>query len=334
MKIGPLSLDRENTHAYVAFGDSGLDVVVESSDDKGLAALRRKCGPEPLVCERALAHVAGAQGLKLAELPPHIRPIKAALAVYLEHGPTLEAVGLELILELIDAAVAFEAAEPWHVFEPDEPLSIRIDAAGRELEGCVVGASGEEFGLALYHQAGSIDRLHTLVQEGRPEAGRSLACTTMLLAYDSSCSVEAVRAMTGVELAPLVFHITRGGPREAGPDDVAVLVAGLRAVTALAEGRAPRGRPAIPRTRSLPMPHAQTPWRNHEGRTQAWAGTSPARAVAARSSSAVTSVPSRPRRHQRPARRARCSTLETSSSRRTSSSMASGGSGARCSCAA
>ncbi len=241
MKIGPLSLDRENTHAYVAFGDGGLDVVVEGSDDKGLAALRRKCGQEPLVCERALAHVAGAQGLKLAELPPHVRAIKAALAVCLEHGPTLETVGPELILELIDAAVAFEAAEPWHVFEPDEPLSIRIDAAGRELEGCVLGAGGEEFGLALYHQAGSIDRVHTFVQEGRPEAGRSLACTTMLLAYDSSCSVEAVRAMTGVELAPLVFHITGGGPREAGPDDVAVLVAGLRAVTALAEGRAPRG---------------------------------------------------------------------------------------------
>jgi len=241
MKIGPLSLDRENTHAYVAFGDGGLDVVVEGSDDKGLAALRRKCGQEPLVCERALAHVAGAQGLKLAELPPHVRAIKAALAVSLEHGATLETVGPELILELIDAAVAFEAAEPWHVFEPDEPLSIRIDAAGRELEGCVLGAGGEEFGLALYHQAGSIDRVHTFMQEGRPEAGRSLACTTMLLAYDSSCSVEAVRAMTGVELAPLVFHITRGGPREAGPDDVAVLVAGLRAVTALAEGRAPRG---------------------------------------------------------------------------------------------
>jgi hypothetical protein len=33
----------------------------------------------------------------------------------------------------------------------------------------------------------------------------------MLLAYGSSCSVEAVRAMTGVEVAPLVFHITRGG---------------------------------------------------------------------------------------------------------------------------
>ncbi|MGH2898917.1 MAG: DUF7309 domain-containing protein, partial [Solirubrobacteraceae bacterium] len=241
MKIGPLSLERGSAHAYVAFGEAGLNVVVEASDGKGLAALRRKCAEEPLVCERALSQVAAAQGLKVVELPPQVRAIKAALAVSLEHGPTLETVGPELVLELIDAAVAFEAAEPWHVFEPDEPLSIRIDASGRELEGCVLGAGGEEFGLALYHQAGSIDRVHTCVKDGRPKAARSLACTTMLLAYDSSCSVEAVRAMTGVELAPLVFHITRGGPRAAGPDDVAVLVAGLRAVTALAEDRAPRG---------------------------------------------------------------------------------------------
>lgn len=241
MKIGPIHLDRGSAHAYVAFGECGLDVVVEASDDKGIAALRRKCGQEPLACERALAKVAAAQGLKVAELPHEVRAIKAALAVSFEHGPTLETVGPELILELIDAAVAFEAAEPWNVFESDEPLSIRIDSAGRELEGCVLGAGGEEFGLALYHQAGSIDRVHTFVEEGRPEAARSLACTTVLLAHDSSCTVESVRAMTGVEVAPLVFHVTRGGPRAAGPEDVAVLVAGLRAVTALAEGRAPRG---------------------------------------------------------------------------------------------
>lgn len=241
MKIGPLPLDREQVHAYVAFGGGRLEVAVLGSDEKGLAALRHKCGQERLVCEPALAHVARAQGLQVAELPPPARAIKAALAVSLAHGPTLENVSAELILELVDAAVAFEAAEPWHVFELEEPLSIRIGAAGRALEGCVLGAGGEEFGLALYHQIGSIDRVHTFMQEGRPEAARSLACTTLLLFYDNSYSVEAVRAMTGVPLAPLVVHTTRNGPGVAGPDDVAVLVAGLRAVTALAEGRAPRG---------------------------------------------------------------------------------------------
>jgi hypothetical protein len=209
MKIGPLPLERGSAHAYVAFGESGLDVAVESSDDKGLAALRRTCGQEPLVCEQSLAQVAAALELKVAELPPQVRAIKAALAVSFEHGPTLEPVGPELILELIDAAVAFEAAEPWHVFEPDEPLSIRIDSAGRELEGCVLGAGGEEFGLALYHQAGSIDRVHAFVEEGRPEAARSVACTTMLLR--SSPPRTPVSRWALPRFVPTFLRI--GGPR-------------------------------------------------------------------------------------------------------------------------
>ncbi len=246
MKIGPLPLDRGSAHAYVAFGDSGLEAAVERSDEDGIATLRRKCGREPLVCERALARVAAAQGLSVAELPREVLGIKAALAVTFDHGPTLEAVGPELVLELIGAAVAFAAAEPWNVFEPEEALSIRIDSPQRELEGCVLGAGGEEFGLALYHQRGSIDRVGSLVAQGRPELARSVACTTMLLVRDSACSVDAVRALTGAEVAPLVFHIARGGPRAAGPHDVAILVAGLRAVTALAEGRAPRGETVDP----------------------------------------------------------------------------------------
>jgi hypothetical protein len=58
----------------------------------------------------------------------------------------------------------------------------------------------------------------------------------VLIARDGSYAVEAVRAMTGVAAAPLVFHITRGKPGPAGARDVAALVAALRAVTALTEG--------------------------------------------------------------------------------------------------
>ena len=41
MKIGPVELENGSASAYVAFGESGLDVVLEATDDKGLAALRR-----------------------------------------------------------------------------------------------------------------------------------------------------------------------------------------------------------------------------------------------------------------------------------------------------
>jgi hypothetical protein len=56
--------------AYVAFGESGLDVVVEATDDKGLAALRRRSGGEQLLCEPALSPGAAAHGLAVGKLPP------------------------------------------------------------------------------------------------------------------------------------------------------------------------------------------------------------------------------------------------------------------------
>ena len=63
MKIGPLDLEKGPASAYVAFGESGLDVVVEATDDKGLAALRRTSKEEPFVCEPALSLSATMHGV-------------------------------------------------------------------------------------------------------------------------------------------------------------------------------------------------------------------------------------------------------------------------------
>jgi hypothetical protein len=244
MKIGPMELEKGSACAYVAFGESGLDVVVEATDDSGLTALRRRSHGEPLVCEPALSPSATVHGIAVGKLSPEALAVKAALAVSLEHGPVMEHVAPQLVAELIMATVEFDAAEPWNAFGPDEAIAIRFEPGGREVEGCIMGQSGEEFGLALYHHKGSIDKVMLLSAEGRPEAARSLACTTVLVARDDSFAVDAVREMTGVAAAPLVLHITRGKAGAAGEQDVAALVAALRAVTALAEG----GRQASGRT--------------------------------------------------------------------------------------
>ncbi|MDB4955686.1 MAG: hypothetical protein JWO36_3255 [Myxococcales bacterium] len=244
MKIGPIDLEKGSASAYVAFGESGLDVVLEPTDDKGLAALRRRSSRgEPLVCEPALSRSAIEHGLAVGKLPPEALAIKAALAVSFDHGPVMEHVAPQLVVELIVATIEFAASEPWNAFEPDEAIAIRFEPDGREVEGCVMGQAGEEFGLALYHHKGSIDKVMALAAEGRPEAARTIACTTVLIARDDSFAVDAVHEMTGVAGAPLVFHCTRGKPGPAGEQDIAALVAALRAVTALAQdGRQASGR--------------------------------------------------------------------------------------------
>ncbi len=240
VKLGPLQFGQDSAHAYVAFGQDGLDMVLEGSDDEGIAALRRKCGAIPLVTEPALAKVAAAHGLKVAELPPPMVALKASLAVIVTHGPWLDAVHPTLVIELIEAAAAFEFAAPWKGGGLDGPLTIRLDT-GRTYEGLVVGASGEEVGLALYHQAGSVARVQAFIAAGRPEAAVELPSTTLFLTTESAFCVAAVHAMVKAKRAPLVVHVTPRGPTAARSDDVAAVIAALRAVTALAAGRPPRG---------------------------------------------------------------------------------------------
>ncbi|HSS03103.1 MAG TPA: SEC-C domain-containing protein, partial [Kofleriaceae bacterium] len=258
---------------YVAFGASGLDAVVEATDDKGLATLRRRTRGEPLICEPALSPSAAVHGVAVGKLPPDAVAVKAAMAVSLEHGPMMEHVAPQLVIELIAALIDFAAAEAWNAFAPDEPIAIRFEPGGLEVEGCVMGQAGEELGLALYHHKGSIEKVIALSREGRPEAARALPCTSVVVARDDSFAVEAVREMTGVPVAPLVFHMQRGRPAPASEQDVAALVAALRAVTALSEG----GRQASGRTldrthrvvahaaRGLARPRGATPRPAFEG---------------------------------------------------------------------
>src|SRR5688500_4273915 len=98
MKIGPIDLEKGSTSAYVAFGESGLDVVVEATDEKGLAALKRRSGGEPLVCEPALSRSATTSGLPIGKPPPEVLAMKAALAVNLDHGPVMGHVPPQLVI--------------------------------------------------------------------------------------------------------------------------------------------------------------------------------------------------------------------------------------------
>lgn len=233
MKLGPLSLERGTASAYVAFGEAGLDVVVEADDEDGLVSLARRNKDEVLVCEPSLSRAAVRRGLSVAAPPPVALSMKAALAVNLDHGRALVDVSPELVLELIEATLEFNAAAPWRSFEPDEAIAIRIEPGGRELEGCVLGQGGEEFGLALYHQAGSIQKVIAFADEGRPEKARSLGATTMLIERGDAFVVDAIEEMAGVAAAPRVLHVARGNVSPATAHDVARLVAALRAVTAM-----------------------------------------------------------------------------------------------------
>ncbi len=239
MKIGPLPIAKGTGNAYVAFGPSGLDIVVEADDARGLSALLRRGGREPLVCELALGAAARAHGLEVAKPDPAALSMKVALAIGLSHGPALANVPPQLSLELVEATIAFDAAAPWLAFGADEEIRVRFGPGGKEVAACVLGQAGEEFGLALYDEAGSIAKVASLVEAGKYEAARNVPCLTVLVDRDPTCAVAAVDELLGVALAPLLLRVTRGNTAKVSEPETARMVAALRAIVALARGESP-----------------------------------------------------------------------------------------------
>lgn len=239
MKIGPFATEADGeASAYIAFGASGMDAAVEQTDAAGLAALMARAKREQLVCEPALARAAAGLGMAVGELPLEASAMKAAMAVKFDHPGLLDEVSPPLILDLITAMVELDEAKPWEVFESDEPIAIRLQRRGREVveEGCIMGQAGEQFGFALYRERGSIDRIVELTMQGRHEAARMLGATTLLIEDRDSYVCSAIEAMTGVAIAPVVCNMDGGRLAPAREQEVAALVAAVRAVTALAHG--------------------------------------------------------------------------------------------------
>lgn len=235
VRVGPIEVKPRAQFAYLAVAEDGVvQLVLEHADSLGLAALRRKLPKTAaLVCEPALDTAARALGLGVAPPPREVAMLKAALAVTLAHGPMLSKVDPELVLALVEATVAFAAAEPWHAFEPDEVLTVELGPEPELREACVMGQGGEEFGLAIYHEPGSVAKLMSAPERASRRVAMSLPCTTVLL-EDASFSARAVGELGGPAIAPQVLQIARGQQRPTSAREVAVLVGALRATTALA----------------------------------------------------------------------------------------------------
>lgn len=233
-KLGPQQTAQGSFSTLIHLGDGRLDAAANADDLEALRELRSRSGAT-LTCERKLGPAAATLGLATGPFPPEALALRAGLAVGLSHGPLLAGVkDPGLLLELIDAAGAFERAEPWEHFLPDETLDIEVkDALTRSFEACVMGQGGETFGLAMYFEHGSIERLRATPD---PEDARALECMSLLIEPEPEYVAEAVEALGHRKFAPSLMRLKRGDLRPCTMGEVAELIAALRAVTDLARG--------------------------------------------------------------------------------------------------
>lgn len=237
MKVGPIEFeDAETTTAYLAIGDEGVDTVFADSDRSGLEQLLAK-RREEAVCEPALKSAARKLGLRVERPSPPALAFKAGFAIVIAHGTMLELDNLPLVIDLAEAFVAFLRAEPWMVFEADEVLGVDLQKPARSYEGCVMGQLGEAFGLALYHQQGSVQAIRDLTEAERGAEEVMFPCTSVLVEHEPAFVLEAMKDFVGLAVAPGLLHFRHGEPTPMEEGDVAAVVASLKAVTALSMGQ-------------------------------------------------------------------------------------------------
>ncbi len=241
LKLGPIAVGRDEAYVYPVISEEGPVILEARNDKEAVAAALRKWGKDGVQCDQRLSAAAKKAGFQVAELDPPLRLLKALLAIGLDHGEYLPMQTPALLGSLLQAALRFTAAEPWDVIEGGTPVRVRVSGSpARDYEAAVMGAQGEQYGVALY-SPGGIEQLLRGVEAGDEPGLARLNALSLLLEDQPAWVADAVKDATGVSLVPQVMRIVRGKPAAATPQEVASLVAVLEALTDLADGGTGKG---------------------------------------------------------------------------------------------
>jgi hypothetical protein len=165
--------------------------------------------------------------IAVKELPDWVLAAKASLAMTLCWGPMAGRGGPlhpDYALELLAAGGAFCAAAPWRYFANEFPLTLQID--GEPFEASVMGAGGQEFGVALYPGKGGLKRL---LDTDDPRAVDSLAVT-----FDEEphwAAEAAIALVPPIAGVPIPIQLERRMPGVPAPRGLLQLAAALEAVS-------------------------------------------------------------------------------------------------------
>ena len=236
--VGPVESGEGPFHLLCAANDAGVLPPGAGPTLESAAAelLPHLAGAGVVTCDLSLAPIASKMGWRLAEADRQVALVRMSLALSVAHGPELLKVAApDLVLQVCQAAADYHRAGPWERFESDLALSLVAKGAlDGEHELSVLGAAGEEFGLALYDKPGSVAFLAEGGADSAPDRAAGLDSLAILLdGREPRYLVDAVKAVTGVAIAPMLIRMRRG--REVAPsgDDLRLLVAAMRAVANL-----------------------------------------------------------------------------------------------------
>ena len=235
-RLGPIEFPEGDQFVYAALGEAGpLPPVFARTDEEGLRDLAAAAGAEPVKCEPGLATAAKSLGLPWGRLPPEALQFRASLAVALALGPEASTIGARQQEALVAAFARFWKARTWERFDSDLAVPVVVAARGRSgvHEASVLGGGGEQFGVALYPEAGSVARMTRLVDEDRLDEVQKIPSISVTLQDEPPYVVRAMEDAHGVPGFPTPLAIGGGKVKLASAADVRLLTAALDAFASM-----------------------------------------------------------------------------------------------------
>ncbi len=236
-RLGPLEVGGRKAYAYCGLDADGALIPPEitHTDAKGLGALAKRYAGQPLRCEPDLAEAARPFGFEPAPLPEAALLPRATLAYGLALGPMAGRPKMDVLVRFLEACAAFWNACPWELMESGEPIPVTLTENGRtrHAEASVMGAGGQEFGVALYDEPGSIQRVSALMAEGRMKETRHVSALAVTFDEEPAWAAAALDDEFGLPRQPVPIRVRKGKPGPATTEELLDAAALLEAVAEL-----------------------------------------------------------------------------------------------------
>ncbi len=236
-RLGPISVADRDAFTYAGVGDDGDLVAPEVAHDDaaGLAKIASRLAGKEWRCEPALAGAARALGIASAELPADAFVPRAVPAFGLGLGKLAGRPRLEVLLRFLQACATFWKARPWEVVDSDRglPVTLAMDGRTRHLEAVVMGAGGGEYGVALYDEPGSVDRITAASSLGDHQAARKATATAVTFDEEPAWAAAALQDAFGLPRLPVPMRVRKGNASTPTSDELHALAAALEAAAQL-----------------------------------------------------------------------------------------------------
>lgn len=205
---------------------------VQPSPQRALKAFLKRHAVEGVASEPgALAQFARPLGLEVTGLSGEALRTKGSLAYALALGPLAGRPSPEALNRLFAASRRFLDEEPWGVIDSDAvaPATFRVGTREVTREVSIMGAGGEEFGVAIYDEPGSVLRVIAAMDAGRPQEASRVDALSVTFDEEPAWAVDALRAAFGLGRLPFPLRLRRGRPSPATAEELLQLAAVLEA---------------------------------------------------------------------------------------------------------